>query len=138
MMDTIKTGTILIQAGTLAPESLQGETEPYSPGWDVIKNSDGTLDRRIREAGWNFFFLAARFQVIVWGHQTEKILLRAAKRLIAKAKPAAFNCLQVTEVSARRFLGIPYMHLSAHPRQIQKSSLLQELAIRSRTDLAVA
>ena len=137
-MDTIKMGTILMQAGTVTPESLRGDTEPYSPGWDVIKNSDGGFDRRIREAGWNFFFMAARLQVIVWGHQTEKLLLRATKRLIAKANPAGFNCLQLTELSDRRFLGIPYVNLSAHSRQIQKSSLLQERAVRNRTATAVA
>ena len=136
MTDTIKTGTILMQAGTITPELLRGEIEAYSPGWELIKSSDGTLDRIIRKAGWNFFFLAARIQVIVWGHQTEKRLLRAVTRLIAKAKPAGFNCLQITEVSARSFLGIPYVHLSAHSRQIQKSPTLQSLVERGRTELA--
>ncbi len=137
-METIKTGTILMQAGTLTPESLRKETESYSLGWDVIRNSDGGLDRRIREAGWNFFFMAARIQVIVWGRQTEKLLMRATKRLIAKANPAGFNCLQLTELSDRHFLGIPYVHLSAHCRQIQHSSLLQERAVRNRTEPAAA
>jgi hypothetical protein len=126
-----------MQSGTLIPGSLRVETEPCLPGWELIKNSDGdTIDRNIRKAGWNFFFLAANMQVIVWGHWTEKILRKAMKRVLAKAQPAQFNCLEVTELSARRVLGISYVHLSAHSRHIQKGLFLQGLAERGQAQAA--
>ena len=57
---TIKAGTIMMRAGTIIPQSLRVETEPYSQGWEIIKNSDGnSVDRDVRRADWNFFFLAA-------------------------------------------------------------------------------
>jgi len=66
---TIKAGTIMMKAGTIIPQSLRVETEPYSHGWEIIKNSDAyALDRDIRRADWNFFFLAASFLATALGY----------------------------------------------------------------------
>ena len=41
----------MMKAGTIIPQSLLVETELYSHGWEMIKNSDGdALDRDIRRA----------------------------------------------------------------------------------------
>ncbi len=40
MANTIKTGTILIREGALLPESLLIESEPYAPGWRLVKRLD--------------------------------------------------------------------------------------------------
>jgi hypothetical protein len=70
----IKAGTIMMKVGTIIPQSLRVETEPYSHGWEIIKNSDADpVDRDIRRADWNFFFLAAKMQATAlgcWGART--------------------------------------------------------------------
>jgi hypothetical protein len=53
------------------------------------------------------------------------------ERVLAKAEPSKFNCLEITEISAKQFLGFPYVHVSAHSRHVQKSPFLQELAERA-------
>jgi len=59
MADRISKGTILIEEGTLLPDSLRFESEPYSNGWRIVRNLDGFgLERKIRETGWNFFYMA--------------------------------------------------------------------------------
>jgi len=59
MADRISKGTILIEEGTLLPDSLRFESEPYSNGWRIVRNLDGFgLERKIRQAGWNFFYMA--------------------------------------------------------------------------------
>jgi hypothetical protein len=46
-----------MKVGTIIPQSLRVETEQYSQGWEIIKNSDAdALDRDIRRANWNFSF----------------------------------------------------------------------------------
>ena len=40
MANTIKPGTILIRDGSLLPESLLIESEPYAPGWRLVKRLD--------------------------------------------------------------------------------------------------
>ncbi|PYV53301.1 MAG: hypothetical protein DMG98_21390 [Acidobacteria bacterium] len=132
MSGTIKAGTVMMQAATLIPQSLRVEIEPYLHGWEMIKNSDGdAVDRDIRRADWNFFFLAANIQATALGYRGEKTERRAMERVLAKAKLSKFNCLEITEISARQFLGFPYVHVSAHSRHIQKSPFLQELAERA-------
>ena len=118
-------GTIMMRAGTLTPQSLRVETEPYSHGWEMIKNSEGdAVDRDIRQADWSFFFLAASIQATAWGHWGERTARKAMKRVLAQVKQLKSNCLEITGISARRFLGFPYVHVSAHSRHIQKSPLL--------------
>jgi hypothetical protein len=129
---TIKAGTIMMKAGTIIPQSLRVETELYSQGWEIINNSDtDAVDRDIRRADWNFFFLAASIQAIALGYWGEKTVRRAMERVLAKAEPSKFNCLEITGISAKQFLGLPYVHVSAHSRHIQKSPFLQELAERA-------
>jgi hypothetical protein len=126
---TIKAGAIMMKVGTILPQSLRVETELYSQDWEIIKNADAdAVDRDIRRADWNFFFLAARIHATALGYWGEKTVRRAMERVLAKAEPSKFNCLEITGVSAKQFLGFPYVHVSAHSRHIQKSPFLQELA----------
>jgi hypothetical protein len=118
-----------MKVGTIIPQSLRVETEPYAHGWGIIKNSDAeALDRGIRRADWNFFFLAASIQATALGYWGERTVRRAMERVMAKAEPSKFNCLEITEVSAKQSLGFTYVHVSAHSRHIQKSPFLQGLA----------
>jgi hypothetical protein len=128
---TIKAGTIMIKAGTIIPQSLRVETELYLHGWEIIKNSDAdALDRDIRRAGWNFFFPAASIQATALGYWGERTVRSTMERVLAKAEPSKFNCLEITEISAKQLLRIPYVHVSAHSRHIQKSPFLQAPAER--------
>jgi hypothetical protein len=128
---TIEAGTIIMKVGTIIPQSLRVETELYSQGWEIIKNSDAdALDRDIRRADWNFFFLAASIQATALGYWRERTVRRAMERVLAKAERSKFNCLEITEIFAKQFLGLPYVHVSAHSRHIQKSPFLQAPAER--------
>ncbi len=125
MADKIKTGTILIEEGVLLPEALRFESEPYSKGWRLVKNLDSRgLDQKIREAGWTFFFMAGDANATAVGSDLERTTRRAIKKVIASMELDRFNCLEISQVAARRFLGLPYVTVSAHPRHIQESMFL--------------
>ncbi|MGA8437650.1 MAG: hypothetical protein WB762_19715 [Candidatus Sulfotelmatobacter sp.] len=69
MSGTIKAGTIMMKAGTIIPQSSRVETELYLHGWEIIKNSGAdAVDRDIRRADWNFFFLAASIHATALGY----------------------------------------------------------------------
>jgi hypothetical protein len=142
MADKIKTGTILIEEGTPLPESLRFESEPYSNGWRLVRNLDGyELGQKTTKAGWNFFYMAVEIKATVFGFDEEKALRRAVNRVLTKLKSEKFNCLEITQVAAKRFLGLPYMTVSAHPRHIQESVFLfraQRLPEWDRARLAAA
>ena len=125
MTDAIKVGTILIEEGTLMPESLRFESDPYSNGWRAVRNLDGYgLGRKIREAGWTFFYMAGEIKVSVFGFDGEKALRRAVNRVLANLKAEKFNSLEITGVAAKRFLGLTCVTVSAHQRHIQESIFL--------------
>ncbi|MGB7622066.1 MAG: hypothetical protein WBN92_06920 [Terriglobia bacterium] len=125
MTGEIKTGTILIREGTPLPEGLQFESEPYSEGWRLVKDLEGSSpDRRITKAGWTFFYLAGEFKVSVFGSDREKTQGQAVHRILAHLKSEKCNCLEITQVAAKRFLGIAYVTVSANARHIQESVFL--------------
>jgi hypothetical protein len=128
MADKIKTGSILIEDGTFLPTGVQFESEPYTPGWRLVKDLDGCgLDRKIRAARWNFFCLAGEIEATVFGLDEEKMVRRAIERILANPKTQTFNSLEITRVTSvgsERFPAIHYLTVSAHSRHFQESLIL--------------
>ena len=125
MRDTIKMGSILITEGILLPASLRFDSEPYAQGWRLVNNLDGSgMDQKIGKAGWTFFYIAGVLKASVFGSDEEKTTRKAIKQVIANMRSKHFNCLEITQVVAKRFLGLPYVSVSAHSRHIQESQIL--------------
>jgi hypothetical protein len=123
--ETIKTGTVLIAQGTLLPASLECEGELFTPGWNWVKNLDSNgIDRIIGQAGWSFFYIAGGVEMIAFGADKKQATGKAIRRIIASLKAKNFNCLEITHVAAKRFLGLPYVSVSAHSRHVQKGRTL--------------
>jgi hypothetical protein len=122
MTHAIKTGTIFIEQGAHMPESLRLESAPYSRGWTSVSNDLDELDTEISRAGWTFFFMAGEIKITAFGLDKEAAVRRAVKRAITTVESQKCNCLEITEVSANSFLGMPYVNISAHARHIQESS----------------
>ena len=135
----VQVGTILI--GEESPhmaDVLALESDPYFEHWSVVRVLDGsTLDAKIHTARWNFFFLAGEVKAMFFGAIEAAKVRGALKRILRKTKSQNFNCLEVTGIVARRFLGVSYATISAHSRHIQQSCQLDSLESRrnSRQDL---
>jgi hypothetical protein len=125
MLDTINTGTILIQEGTLLPTGLPVESDAFLPGWRAVRNLDGYgLGQKIDEADWNFFYLAGEIKATVVGREGVAALRRAIKQILAKRTGQKFNSLEIAKVVSKRFLGVPYLKVFAHSRHIQEGMYL--------------
>ncbi len=123
MTDAIKTGTILIEGDATMPRSLVLEGKSYSGGWRSVSNLDlNGLDAAIHKAGWTFFFMAGEIKITAFGFDKDRAVRRAVKRVITNVEAHKCNCVEITEVAAKSFLGMPYVNVSAHSRHIQKSS----------------
>ena len=121
MPDTNRARLILIREDTPLPANLPLESEAFLPGWRAVRNLDGyELGRKIEEAGWNFFYLAGEIGAIAFGREGLGTLRRAVKRILAKQEGQKFNSLEVTKIISKRFLGIPFMNVTAHSRHIQQ------------------
>src|SRR5256712_13942950 len=115
MLANNTSGTILIRERTLLPAGLAVESEVFLPGWRVVKNLDrSTLTRNIEGANWNFFYLAGEIRATVLGRDRSGTLRRAVKRVLAKQEGQKFNSIEITKAVSQRFLGIPFMSVTAH------------------------
>jgi hypothetical protein len=131
MPSTVEVGTILMREWPGMPQLIGVETEPLFGQWRMVKVPDmSLLDRKIRAAGWNFFFMATEVKAMFFGSLSATKNQSALKRILAKVKLQHFNGLEVTEIVARHFLGVPYVTMSAHSRHLQHSCNLDSAEAR--------
>jgi len=138
MPSTIQVGTIVMKMKewSLMTQLLGLESEPCSGNWSLVKALDSfALDRKIHAAGWNFFFMAAEVKVMFFGALGAKKIQGALKRILEKVQGQDFNCLEVTGIVAKRFLGVPYAIVSAHSRHVQPSCCLDSAESRRTSQL---
>jgi hypothetical protein len=125
MANTIKSGSILIAEDISLPEFLLFESEYCAQGWILVKNlnSDG-MKQVVNKAGWSFLYMAGEIKTKIFGSDEEKIRRKAIKQVLAKMRSKKFNCLEITRIATKRFLGLPYVSVQARPRHIQESPVL--------------
>lgn len=130
MLNAIEAGRIFVRDGTVLPEIIRLETEPYMLGWRSVSNLDGyALGRKIHDAGWTFFCMAYETKATVFGIDGQKMVRRAIERILAnrEAEAEKFNSLEivrVTSLSSKRYLGIRQITVSARSRHIQESPII--------------
>jgi hypothetical protein len=131
MSTAVQVGTILMKEWPGMAQLVQLESEPYSGNWSLVKTLDGvSLDRKIRAAGWNFFFMAAEVKVMFFGVVGTTKIQKALQKILAKVKQQHFNGLEVTGIVASHFLGVPYVTVSAHSRHMQQGCYLDRSEAR--------
>ncbi|MGB7439347.1 MAG: hypothetical protein WBR26_18110 [Candidatus Acidiferrum sp.] len=121
-------GTVLIRENTLLPVGLAIETAVVFPGWRTVRDLDGyKLARALQKTNWNFFCLAGEMHAIALGRKWPASTRRAVRRILKKLQGQQFNCLEITEIMEKRFLGLPFVSVSANSRHIQESAYLVPL-----------
>lgn len=107
------------------------ECKPYSGQWSLVKGLDGAaLERKIRAAGWNFFFVASEVRVMFFGGIGATKIQHALDRILSKVSEQHFNGMEVTGIVAKRFLGVSCSVVSAHSRHVQRTCHLDNAEVR--------
>lgn len=121
----ITTGTILIEKGTVLPQSFRLESQSHAGAWMSVGGSRSTHDveKELTTGGWNFFYMAGGITANAFGFDKQKTVNSALKQLIASARLQKCNCLEIDEVAMRSFWGMPYASVSAHSCNIQRGPL---------------
>jgi hypothetical protein len=120
MTDTIAAGSILIEPHAHLPNSIRLQGEPDASGWATLNGARSAFEKEIREAGWTFFFMAGEIKATVFGFDRQKTLRAAFERLIANVKSRNCNGIEITQVTVKSFLKVPYVSVSAHARHLQQ------------------
>ena len=120
-------------------QALGIPSEAYFGQWRSLGSRESSdLDHKLRAVGWNFFFMAEELKAVVpaWGGQ--KTIGRGLKRLLARTRRQHFNCMEVSHVLKKHFLGIPYLSIAAHARHMQEGNTLLTSEQRADDSAAVA
>jgi hypothetical protein len=116
----IAAGSVFINEDAQLPSSVLLQRDPHSSGWAEVTNVRSTFGKEIPDAGWTFFFMAGEIKTTVFGFDREKALGTALSRLIDNVKGQNCNCIEITQITDKSFLKLPYVSVSAHPRHLQK------------------
>jgi hypothetical protein len=120
---TFQQGTILVDEGAVLPGGVTLESGTFPRNWRSVANLDRTaLAAAISKAGWTFFFMAGIVQKHAFGRDAQKRLQTAVARVIEDVHAQKCNCVEITHLVTKSFLGLPYLSITAHARHIQGSS----------------
>jgi hypothetical protein len=126
----IQPGTMLIREGFILPDSAEIKTAGYSITWRVMSEMDNSsLDRRLSLIGLHLFNVAGELKVVQVGSGAEAVR-RGLKKMLDLSCRQYLNCTEITQITPRRFLGVPYVVILAHSFHIQKGTALQSSAER--------
>jgi hypothetical protein len=129
-MEAITSGTILIEDGTYLPSSVILPDETQSNGWTAVQSPRSTFEKQVEDAGWTFFFMAGEIKISVFGFDKQKALHTALERLLTNVKSHQCNSMEITQVTDKSFLKLPYVCVSAHMRHLQKGSVFAGAAVQ--------
>ncbi|HZQ68677.1 MAG TPA: hypothetical protein VFA68_09175 [Terriglobales bacterium] len=137
MSAQIQIGSMLMESRAANGGGLAIESEPFAQGWSVLSFLNGRdLDRRARATKWSFFFLAEAKREMFFGGRSGNGMFKALTRILAKSRSQGFNCLEVTEILDKSFLGIRYTTIVAHSRHLQPPGRIDILRSTSSHDSA--
>lgn len=120
---SIGRGTVLVANSTLLPSPSRLESDSAGPGWSQVLNNGDVhqLEKTIDAAGWNFFYMAGTIQASAFGFDRQSMIHSALQSLFKRTKRQNCNCLEIDNVEAHSFLGVPWINVSAHSRRISGS-----------------
>jgi hypothetical protein len=113
-------GTILVEAGAMLPGSVSLLPNPSFQNWRSVANLDRIgLAEEVAKAGWTFFYMAGVIKKHAFGLGQEKRVRVAVGRVIKDVQAQECNCVEITGLATKSFLGVPYVSVTAHARHIQ-------------------
>lgn len=120
-LEHVNNGTLIIAEGVSLPASCDVKSEPFSQGWRAVTNLEGRgLDRRFSAIGWTAFQKTAPATVSVLGLGQSRTVRKAFRKIVRKSGSVKFNCVEITQARETSFMGITYVRMSAHARNLQQ------------------
>src|SRR5579864_5084764 len=111
--------SLLLRSGTLLPKKLSLPGQPIYDGWVSINSEDAhKVDAKVRVLGWHFMWLTLGSSGAGVGLTSAMALSRAMRSGLVRLN-SRFNTAELTDMTARRYLGVHVIHIKLASRHIQ-------------------
>jgi len=125
--EDVRAGSVLLHAIAGWPESAHFRSKQYG-AWKILTGVNGfEVEQRLSEAGWHFFFIVPATSSGSLSSDHNKAVRRGLKKILSKTEAQNFNALEIVEITTKRLLGLFYVKIIAHPRQVKVSPFLRNL-----------
>jgi hypothetical protein len=129
--ESLQVGAMMVRDGLLPPKLPGMETEACLLRWLSVKTLNSfMLSRKLETVGLHLFFVVGSVTSFAFGIEGGRRLHKTVQRIAAKVMALGFNCLELTEIHRKHFLGVPYITISARTYHIQQGWQLKNMEER--------
>jgi hypothetical protein len=129
--ESLQVGAMMVRDGLLPPKLPGMETEACLLRWLSVKTLNSfMLSRKLETVGLHLFFVVGSVTSFAFGIDGGRRLHKTVQRIAAKVMALGFNCLELTEIHRKHFLGVPYITISARTYHIQQGWQLKNMEER--------
>lgn len=125
--EELRAGSVLLHPDVRLPKSVHFALKEYG-SWKILTGVNGfAVERRLSEVGWHFFFIVPAISAGALSSDRNKALRKGLKKILTETEAQNFNALEIVEITTKRFLGLCYVKVVAHPRQVKHNPFLRDL-----------
>jgi hypothetical protein len=117
----ITIGTVMLAPGTAMPSDWTAQPDKGDDGWTRVAQSLTPFRREhnLAASGWTFSFRAPGVATTAYGLNEPAMFATAMGRLVTEVLRHGCNAVEIDSVTRHRFLGFPYLRITAHPRDLR-------------------
>lgn len=123
---SLSVGSVLIKSDISLPKWFRFDCEDYGRWKKLFDVDSHAVERTALAVGWHFSYLAKAVKCTAFGLTRWSAMQRAARKLVEMAGVSSFNSLEITEIAARRWVGLYHATVGAHPRHLHRTPFLQD------------
>lgn len=124
--EEITVGSVLLRRGAILPVVLPMDSGRVGD-WDLVRGLGGyAVERKLRGAGWHFFFMVPEVEGFAVGFDRQKTFAKALARTVRAVEVTGFNAVEIVATKRTEWLGMHYVKVTAHPRHARHSPFLHD------------
>ena len=115
----VRAGDVFLNYGRALPPGL--DVHVFG-NWHWLRSGALNVERRLRTAGWHFFYLVPPIATSAFGIHRKHALTRAINRFLEEVNARGVNAGEITRISGRRLFGLHLARVEGSPRHVSESA----------------
>jgi hypothetical protein len=119
--------SVFLRMGCILPYGVRLPQEPFCDKWTIVGDMAAfSLDRKIRCAGWHFFWVQVCYSRLGFG-RTAKSAIRRALTAALKQVGGSFNAAELGSLQVATYPGLRVAKITLQVRHIQQGTALDSV-----------